>query len=214
MVHLRTGRFITLEGIDGAGKSTHVPWLAGEISARGHAVIATREPGGTPLGETLREIVLREPMSHEAETLLMFAARREHLDRVIRPALARGDWVLCDRFTDATFAYQGGGHGVPEQRIRELEQWIHGDCQPDLTILFDVPTEVSRTRLDLAQAKGRALDKFETEADAFFTRVRAAYRARAGREPARFRLVDSTRPLADVRVALAAHLAALAAAAD
>lgn len=214
MVCLRSGRFITFEGIDGAGKSTHVAWLAGEISARGHAVIATREPGGTPLGETLRELVLREPMSHEAETLLMFAARREHLDRVIRPALARGDWVLCDRFTDATFAYQGGGHGVPQDRIRELEQWIHGDCQPDLTYLFDVPPEVSRTRLDLAQANGRALDKFEIEADAFFGRVRAAYQVRAARDPARFRVIDSTRGLADVRAALAAHLAALDAVAD
>ena len=205
----RTGRFITLEGIDGAGKSTHAGWIAAEVAARGHAVIATREPGGTPLGETLRELVLRHPMSHDAETLLMFAARREHLEHVIRPALARGDWVLCDRFTDATFAYQGGGHGVPAARIAELEGWIQGDCEPDLTLLFDVPPEVSRARLALAEAEGRSLDKFETEAQAFFERVRGAYLARAAAAPQRFRVVDSARPLADVRAELTSHLARL-----
>jgi dTMP kinase len=205
----RTGRFITLEGIDGAGKSTHVPWIAAQIEASGHPIVATREPGGTPLGEGLRSLILREPMTHDSEALLMFAARREHLDRVIRPALARGDWVLCDRFSDATYAYQGGGHGVDLDRIRELEQWIHGDCQPDLTLLFDVPTGVSRARLDRAQAEGRTLDKFEREANAFFERVRAAYFERARGDPRRFRVIDSTQPLDDVRSALAAHLAAL-----
>ena len=205
----RTGRFITLEGIDGAGKSTHVPWIAARIEAAGHAIVATREPGGTALGEGLRSLILREPMTHDSEALLMFAARREHLDRVIRPALARGDWVLCDRFTDATYAYQGGGHGVDLRRIRELEQWVHGDCQPDLTLLFDVPTGVSRARLDRAQAEGRTLDKFEREANAFFERVRAAYFERARDDPRRFRVIDSTRPLEDVRAALAAHLAAV-----
>jgi dTMP kinase len=208
----RPGRFITLEGIDGAGKTTHVRWLAGEISARGHAVVVTREPGGTPLGETLRELVLRTPMSHDAETLLMFAARREHVERVIRPALRNGQWVLCDRFTDATFAYQGGGHGVDPARIRDLEQWIHGDCQPDLTYLFDVPAAVSHSRLKLAQSEGRELDKFENEEGAFFERVRAAYRARAAADPGRFRIVDSTRPLPEVRVLLLSHLVALDAA--
>ena len=143
-----TGRFITLEGIDGAGKSTHLAFLAQRVEADGHVVVATREPGGTAFGERLRALLLHEPMTHDSEALLMFAARREHLERVIRPALARGDWVLCDRFTDATYAYQGGGHGVPFARIRELEQWIHGDCQPDLTLLFDVPPAVSRARLD------------------------------------------------------------------
>jgi len=205
----RAGRFITLEGIDGAGKSTHLAWLAEQIAARGHTVVATREPGGTPLGEALRELVLREPMAHEGETLLMFAARREHLERVIRPALARGHWVLCDRFTDATYAYQGGGHGVPRERIRELEQWIHGDCQPELTLLFDVPTEVSRARLQNAEASGRLLDKFEREAGTFFERVRSAYLERVASDPRRFRVIDSTRPLAVVRDELAAHLAAL-----
>jgi dTMP kinase len=203
------GRFITLEGIDGAGKSTHHAWLAERISAHGHRVVATREPGGTPLGEALRALLLREPMTADSAALLMFAARREHLDRVIRPALARGDWVLCDRFTDATYAYQGGGHGVPATRIRELEQWIHADCQPDLTLLFDVPPRVSRARLDEAGAAGRDLDRFEREAEAYFVRVRGAYLARAAAEPRRFRIVDSTRPLAAVRAELERHLAAL-----
>jgi dTMP kinase len=204
-----TGRFITLEGIDGAGKSTHLAFLATRIEARGHAVVATREPGGTAFGEKLRALLLHEPMTHDSEALLMFAARREHLDRVIRPALARGDWVLCDRFTDATYAYQGGGHGVPFERIRELERWIHGGCQPDLTLLFDVPPSVSRARLDQAQVGGRDLDKFEREEEAFFSRVRRAYLDRAAAEPGRFRIVDSSRPVAVVRAALEAHLEAL-----
>jgi dTMP kinase len=206
---LANGRFITLEGIDGAGKSTHAVWLAARIAACGRKVVVTREPGGTALGEKLRALLLQEPMTHDSEALLMFAARREHVDLVIRPALARGDWVLCDRFTDATYAYQGGGHGVPYARIRELEQWIHGDCQPDTTFLFDVPTAVSRARLDAAEHSGRALDKFEREADAFFKRVRDAYHERAAADPRRFRIVDSTRPLAVVRDELATHLAAL-----
>ena len=204
-----TGRFITLEGIDGAGKSTHVPWIAKRLEATRHPIVTTREPGGTPFGEALRALILREPMTHDSEALLMFAARHEHLERVIRPALARGDWVLCDRFTDATYAYQGGGHGVDRTRIRELEQWIHGDCQPDLTLLFDVPTGVSRARLEPAQAEGRTLDKFEREARAFFERVRKAYLERARDDPRRFRVIDSTRPLEDVRAAIDAHLARL-----
>ena len=141
------GRFITLEGIDGAGKSTHVAFIADALRARGATVVTTREPGGTPLAETLRELVLSTPMRHDSEVLLMFAARGEHVADVIRPALARGDWVLCDRFTDATFAYQGGGHGVDAARIEALAHWTHADCMPDATILFDVPPEVSRARL-------------------------------------------------------------------
>ncbi len=209
----RTGRFLTLEGIDGAGKSTHAAWLAERIAEAGHGIVLTREPGGTPVGEALRALLLRETMSHDSEALLMFAARREHLETVIRPALARGDWVLCDRFTDATFAYQGGGHGVPLERIRELERWIHGDFQPDLTILFDVPPTVSRARLDKAKHEGRTLDKFEREAEAFFERVRNAYLERARADPRRFRVVDSTRPVATVRADLGAWLAQLEAAA-
>ena len=206
------GRFVTLEGIDGAGKSTHVPWIAERIAELGRTVVSTREPGGTPVGETLRALLLHQPLTRDTEALLMFAARREHLEAVIRPALARGDWVLCDRFTDATFAYQGGGHGVPIERIRELERWIGGDCRPDLTLLFDVPPEVSRARLGRAQAEGRELDKFEREADGFFERVRNAYLARASADPRRFRIIDSARPLADVRAEIALHLVALGAA--
>jgi dTMP kinase len=209
-MNARTGRFITLEGIDGAGKSTHVSWIAGRIQAAGHKIVATREPGGTPMGEALRALILREPMTYDSEALLMFAARREHLDRVIRPSLARGDWVLCDRFTDATYAYQGGGHGVDRERIRQLEDWVHGDCRPDLTLLFDVPPGVSRERLDRSQSEGRKLDKFEREADGFFERVRAAYLERARSEPQRFRVIDSTRPLAEVRAMLDTHLDVLA----
>jgi dTMP kinase len=203
------GRFITLEGVDGAGKSTHVGWLADVLVARGHRVVATREPGGTPLGESLRGLLLRTPMTHETETLLMFAARREHVAQVIAPALARGDWVLCDRFTDATFAYQGGGHGVAPAFIGELATRVHGDCNPDLTLLFDVPPAVSRTRLERAEREGRMLDKFERETQAFFDRVRATYLARARAEPGRFRVIDATRPVADVRAAVAEVIAAL-----
>ena len=197
------GRFITFEGIDGAGKSTHVPWVLDRVLAAGHRALATREPGGTPVGEALRELLLRQPMSHDSEALLMFASRREHLAQVIRPALDRGEWVICDRFTDATYAYQGGGHGVARERIRDLEDWIHGDCQPDLTLLFDVPLDVSRQRLACAEDGGRKLDKFEREADAFFERVRAAYLERAAGDPARIRVIDSSRDLGAVRSAIA-----------
>jgi dTMP kinase len=203
------GRFISLEGIDGAGKSTHAAWLKDAIAAQGHTVVATREPGGTALGEALRGLLLAHPMTHDTEALLMFAARREHVAQVIAPALARGDWVLCDRFTDATFAYQGGGHGVAQARIAELENFIPVDCRPDLTILFDVPIDVSRERLDRAEAKGRSLDKFEREEFAFFERVRKVYLERAALDPARFRVVNAARPIPEVRSDLAALLASL-----
>jgi len=196
------GRFITLEGIDGAGKTTHGSWLVDALRARGFRVVATREPGGTGLGEALREILLRRPMSHDCETLLMFAARREHVLQVIEPALARGDCVVCDRYTDATYAYQGGGHGVSLELIGTLERLLHPLCNPDLTLLFDVPEAVSRERLARKQAKGRDLDKFEREADAFFERVRNAYLERAAAEPARFRVIDSVRPVTEVRADL------------
>jgi dTMP kinase len=196
------GRFITLEGIDGAGKSTHSSWLVDALASRGMNVVATREPGGTPLGEMLRDILLRQKMAHDSEALLMFAARREHVVRVIEPALARGDWVVCDRYTDATYAYQGGGHGVSLEFIGTLERLVHPACNPDLTLLFDVPGSESRARLDRMQAKGRELDKFEQEAQAFFDRVRDAYLARARAEPTRFRVVDAVRPLPQVRADL------------
>jgi dTMP kinase len=203
------GRFITLEGIDGAGKSTHAAWIVETLQARGHAVLATREPGGTPLGEALRDLLLRDAMDHESETLLLFAARREHVEHVVRPALRRGEWVVCDRFTDATYAYQGGGHGVSRAWIRALAQHVHGDCNPDLTLLFDVPTAVSRERLTRAQEHGRELDKFEREAGAFFERVRNAYLELAQAEPARFRIVDSSQPIDFVREQLGRELARL-----
>ncbi|HOX88539.1 MAG TPA: dTMP kinase [Burkholderiaceae bacterium] len=184
-----SGRFITFEGIDGAGKSTQIAAVAETLRAQGHALVLTREPGGTPLGERLRELILNQPMSSPTETLLVFAARCEHLAQVIRPALARGEWVLCDRFTDATYAYQSGGRGLPAQAIARLEDWVHPDLRPDLTVLFDIEPSVAAQRL----AAARAADKFETETTAFFARVRAAYLARAEAEPGRFLVVNSGR---------------------
>jgi len=200
--HPPRGRFITLEGIDGAGKSTHARFLAEALAARGLRVVATREPGGTPAGEAIRDWLLHHAMTHETETLLMFAGRREHVVNVIEPALARGDIVLCDRFTDATYAYQGAGHGVPLAMIDALAQWVHGCCNPELTLLFDVPSEVSRERLARMHARGKTPDKFERETVAFFERVRSGYLARAAAEPRRFRTIDSTRPVDDVRAEL------------
>jgi len=184
------GKFITLEGIDGAGKSTHLAWLERFLRDRGKEVRVTREPGGTPLGETLRGILLdhTRAMHPGTETLLMFAARREHLDKVIRPALDAGAWVVSDRFTDATFAYQGGGRGVAWEKLKILESWVQEGLQPDLTLLFDVPLEVSRERL----AGVREPDRFEREQAEFFGRVREAYLRRARENPARIHIIDST----------------------
>ncbi len=203
------GQFITLEGIDGAGKSTHAAWLVEALRARGLTVVATREPGGTRIGEVLRELLLRRPMAHDSEALLMFAARREHVLQVIEPALARGDLVLCDRFTDATWAYQAGGHRVSKALIADLERHVHAGCNPDLTLLFDVPSSVSRDRLERMRALGRDLDKFEQEDAGFFDRVRDAYLERAAAEPSRFRVIDAGRPLAEVRAELARIVGAL-----
>jgi dTMP kinase len=189
-INSKTGRFITLEGVDGAGKSTHIPWIADKLRAGGLEVVVTREPGGTPLAEKLRALVLAEAMDPLAETLLMFAARADHVQRVIAPALARGAWVLCDRFTDATLAYQGAGKGVPADRIRQLAQAVHPGLSPDQTLVFDCPYEVSRSRLSNA---GRELDRFEVEERAFFDRVREAYRQLAEAEPGRVRLLDGSR---------------------
>jgi dTMP kinase len=194
------GRLITLEGIDGAGKSTHLPWLGELLSQDDKPVWITREPGGTPLGERLRELLLREPMAHVTEALLMFAARREHCEREIWPRLEQGTWVLCDRFTDATYAYQGGGHGVSTSLIADMERVALDDFRPDLTLLFDIPVVISRERL----ADGRSLDKFERLQAEFFERVRATYLARAAADPLRCRVVDSTQPLSKVREQLAA----------
>jgi dTMP kinase len=189
------GRFITFEGIDGAGKSTQIQVVADVLRARGIDVVLTREPGGTPLAEALRTLVLNEPMDASTETLLLFAARSDHLERVLRPALMAGRWVLCDRFTDATYAYQAGGRGVPAERIATLEQWVHPDLQPDLTLLFDVPPEIAAQRLSQA----RAADRFESEQLGFFGAVRRLYLERAASFPSRFFVVDSTASPEDIR---------------
>lgn len=184
---MSSGKFITLEGVDGAGKSTHLGFVADWLRARGHEVVVTREPGGTALGETLRELLLHREMDADTELLLMFAARQQHLAELIRPALARGAWVVSDRFTDASYAYQCGGRGIAVERIAALEAWVQRGFAPDLTLLFDVPPEVAGAR----RAAARAADRFEREADSFFSRVRAAYLDRARAEPARIRVLDA-----------------------
>jgi dTMP kinase len=201
-----TGRFITVEGGEGAGKTTQLAFLRESLERVGHRVLLTREPGGTPLGEAIRTLLLghrHDGMALATETLLMFAARAEHLERVIRPALTAGCWVLCDRFTDATYAYQGGGRGLPAARIAVLEDWVQGSLRPDWTLLFDLPIEVGLAR---AGRRGAA-DRFEQEDRAFFERVRATYLERAGREPDRYRVVDADRPMATVRAEVEALLA-------
>lgn len=196
------GLFITLEGVDGAGKSTHVQWLADRIAEQGIPVITTREPGGTDLGEALRTLLLHQDMHLATEALLMFAARNEHLESLIRPALAQGTWVVCDRFTDATYAYQGGGRQLGTSRIAALETWVHPDLQPDRTFLFDVPLAVSQERIH----GGREPDRFEQEKTEFFERTRAAYLHRAASDPDRFYIIDSTRPVSATRATLQAQL--------
>ena len=188
------GKFITLEGMDGAGKSTHIAAIRHTLEQRGCEVVLTREPGGTALGEALRELLLHQSMHAETETLLMFAARREHIAQVIAPALARGACVISDRFTDATFAYQCGGRGIAMQKIQLLESWVQGGLQPDLTLLFDVPVSVSMQRLQTA----RDPDKFEREGHAFFTRIREAYLERARQNLQRFRIINADQPIDDV----------------
>ena len=190
------GRFLTLEGVDGAGKSTHVAWIAEQLRARGHAVLVTREPGGTPLAERLRELVLAEPMDPIAETMLLFAARADHVQRVIAPALHTGTWVLCDRFTDATFAYQGAGKGAAPELIAHLAQASHNGLLPDRTLMFDCPYEVSRERL---ARTGRALDRFEREDRELFGRVRQAYLGLAHANPERIRVLDASGPITNIK---------------
>ncbi|TXL67089.1 dTMP kinase [Zeimonas arvi] len=199
------GRFVTFEGIDGAGKSTHIDWYVDRLRARGIDAIRSREPGGTPLAERLRELLLNEPMSMDTELMLMFAARRDHLERLVRPALAAGRWVVCDRFTDSTWAYQGGGRGGSAERIAWLEQWVHGDLQPDRTYLFDLPAELAAER----RASARTADRFEREDEAFFRRVREAYRQRAGQSPGRFLVVDGRRTIEDIQKLLENDIASI-----
>ncbi len=204
-----TGKFITFEGIDGAGKSTHLAWFAQQLEARlapqGRKVVVTREPGGTPLGERLREVLLHECMHLETEALLMFASRREHIAEVIQPALERGDWVISDRFTDATFAYQGGGRGLAIARLEALEQWVQQGLQPTKTLLFDLAPEIAAARL----ADARTPDKFEAESAQFFVRTRAEYLRRAAAEPERFVIIDADRGRDDIRKDLEQLLASL-----
>lgn len=201
-----SGLFITLEGPEGAGKSTNRDYLAGHLRDQGLNVLLTREPGGTPLAERIRELLLApsdEKMDADTELLLVFAARAQHLAEVIRPALARGEVVLCDRFTDATYAYQGGGRGLCVERIATLEQFVQGGLQPDMTLLFDLPVDVGLSR---AAARGR-LDRFEQEGLGFFEAVRQAYLGRAKADPQRYRLIDAAQPLAQVQQSLDALVA-------
>ncbi len=198
---MATGCFITVEGGEGAGKTTQIGFIRDDLQRRGLPVIVTREPGGTALGEEIRTLLLShrdDGMALATETLLMFAARAEHLERVIRPALAAGHWVLCDRFTDATYAYQGGGRGIPPAQIAILEQWVQNDLRPDLTLLLDVPVEIG-----LQRARQRsAADRFEREDQTFFERVRTAYLQRARQYPDRYRIVDAHYPLEQVRAGI------------
>ena len=199
------GKFITFEGIDGAGKSTHIQWLADQLTARGKTVVTTREPGGTPLGEKLRALLLAEPMHLETEALLMFAARREHLAEVIEPALAAGTWVISDRFTDATFAYQGGGRGLSLDKLKVLEDWVHGHLQPDLTLLFDLPLAVAQARI----GKERILDRFEQEEADFHERVRQCYLQRAGQSNGRIRVVQADRTVDEIKKSIEELISAI-----
>lgn len=198
------GKFITLEGIDGAGKSTHLSWLESFLQGIGQNVMVTHEPGGTPLGDKLRALVLDSSltMHPETEALLMFAARREHLDKLILPALDRGDWVISDRFTDASFAYQGGGRGLSANKLDDLERWVQGTFQPDLTFYFDVTSELGRKRLKGRTGGIKSTDRFEKEKDEFFDRVRRAYLERAHKFSHRIQIIDSSQPLETVKLSL------------
>lgn len=189
---MTSGKFITFEGIDGAGKSSHIAGITEFLRAHGLTVVSTREPGGTPLSEKLRELLLNETMHLETEALLMFAARREHLAQVIEPAIARGEWVICDRFSDATYAYQGGGRGLDSHKLTQLEQWVHGHRQPDLTLLFDLAPEIASQRI---AAQTRELDRFEQERADFHQRVRLAYLERAAAAPQRITILNAEQPI-------------------
>ena len=199
------GRFITFEGIDGAGKSTHVDWYVERLRSRGIDVVQTREPGGSALAESLRELLLHRTMAMQTELLLMFAARADHLERLIRPALSAGQWVVCDRFTDSTYAYQGGGRGAPLERIAWLEAWVHGGFQPDRSYLFDLAPPLAARR----RTSARAPDRFESEDVAFFERVRQGYLARVRADPERFVTLEGERAIPEIRVILEEDIAEL-----
>ena len=199
------GKFITLEGVDGAGKSTHLDFIAGWLRQSGHEVVVTREPGGTPLGESLRDLLLNRDMDADTELLLMFAARQAHLSQLILPSLARGAWVVSDRFTDASYAYQCGGRGIAQARVEALETWVQQGFQPDLTLLFDVHADIAAAR----RCAARIADRFEQQASAFFERVQAAYLARAEADPGRIRVVDASPTIPLIQQNLIAHLESL-----
>jgi dTMP kinase len=200
------GRFITIDGSEGAGKTTQMAFIQAYLQTLGYQVIATREPGGTSLGEAIRSVLLdhrHDGMALSSETLLMFAARAEHLERIVRPALAAGHWVLCDRFTDATYAYQGGGRGLSLEKIQILEHWVQDDLQPDLTLLLDLPVALG---LERAGRRSMAADRFEKEALTFFERVRTVYLQRAKCNPSRYRIVSADHSLDAVRTEIEAIL--------
>ena len=199
------GKFITLEGVDGAGKSTHLDFIAGWLRQSGHEVVVTREPGGTPLGESLRDLLLNRDMDADTELLLMFAARQAHLSQLILPSLARGAWVVSDRFTDASYAYQCGGRGIAQARVKALETWVQQGFQPHLTLLFDVHADIAAARRGAA----RIADRFEQQESAFFERVQAAYLARAEGDPGRIRVVDASPAIPLIQQNLIAHLEGL-----
>lgn len=196
------GKFVSLEGIDGAGKSTHIPFILGLLKESGVNVVSSREPGGTAVGEKLREILLHDKMHLETEALLMFASRREHIAQVIEPALSRGDWVMCDRFTDSSFAYQVGGRGLALSKMEALEKWVCGTLYPDLTFLFNLPLNVARIRLD----RNPDLDKFEVEKQEFFAQVQVEYLRRAHQFPGRIKIIDSDQSIPDIQNNLARYV--------
>ena len=200
------GRFITFEGVDGAGKSTQLEYAVKYLEDRGVDVVKTREPGGTEIGETIRELILQasSPLDASTELLMIFAARNEHIERVIKPAIARGSTVVCDRFTDATFAYQGGGSQMESARIETIEAWVQGTLQPNLTLFFDLPIRDAQRRMG-----DRSRDRFESEEISFHERVRGSYLERAEQFPDRIKVIDSTRPKGQVRLAVEQQLAAL-----
>jgi len=200
---MKRGKFVTLEGVDGAGKSTHVQFIADFVASKGRHAVMTREPGGTELAERLREAILGQRMDPTVETLLIFAGRADHVARVIRPALEAGSWVICDRFSDATAAYQGAGNGVSQQLIETLGAVAHPGLMPDRTLIFDCPYEVAAQRL---AASGKKLDRFESADRAFFERVRGTYLARARAEPGRMRVIDATAPVPEIRKTLERNL--------
>ena len=204
MSQMTRGKFITLEGIDGAGKSTHLSWLENFLEGKGKNIVVTHEPGGTPLGEKLRALLLDASLTihPETEALLMFAARREHLDKLILPALTKGDWVISDRFADASFAYQGGGRGLSEKKLDDIECWIQGTFQPDLTFYFDVTSKLGRNRLNNRKGGAKSADRFEKEKDEFFDRVRESYLKRARKLSHRIHIIDSSQSLEDIRLKL------------